>query len=327
MHLLFRCDANAHIGFGHVSRCLSLAAEALRRAHQVSFVSLNPLSQMLQLDPRIRGYHAATEAELSQQLTQLSVDCLLLDGYHLSAADLALYQGLSRYTVLLDDVQQTCPLAVDWLLSPAGSRNLVYYQQHYPQAQWLCGYDYALVNQHFLEAQVAYQQRRLSLVSFGGSDVKKLTLPVVDYLCQQGLSDVHVVVTDAMGALVDELGNYSLTIHQNLSPFDMAKLMGQAKMAVVAAGSTLFELACCGVPSVICQVADNQTNAVNDFSRDAGFIGLDCRQSFSLEKLAAAWQRLNQQDLLTRHQQAKMMVDGQGCRRVIQAIEQGDGEC
>ena len=327
MHLVFRCDANAHIGFGHVSRCLSLAAEALRRAHQVSFISLSPLSQMLRLDPRIRCYYAATEAELSQQLNKLSVDCLLLDGYHLSAADLALYKGLSCYTVLLDDVQQTCPLAVDWVLSPAGSRNLAYYQQHYPQAQWLCGYDYALVNQHFLGAQVAYQQRRLSLVSFGGSDVKKLTLPVVDYLCQQGFSDVHVVVTDAMGALVDELGNYSVSIHQNLSPFDMAKLMGQAKMAVVAAGSTLFELACCGVPSVICQVADNQTNATHDFCQHAGFIGFDCRQKLLLTDLAQAWQKLRQQDRHQAQSKAKAMVDGRGCQRVLQALKQGSVGC
>jgi len=103
------------------------------------------------------------------------------------------------------------------------------------------------------------------LITFGGSDPTNLTLPVVESLLDKFPEQVILDVVVG-GATVDnnELNQLALkhtgriNIHNNTS--EMATLMGKAKMAISAAGSTRWELAYLAIPTIAVVVADNQAD-------------------------------------------------------------------
>ena len=119
--------------------------------------------------------------------------------------------------------------------------------------------------------------------------------------------------------MASEMGN--VRVHFQLRR--VADLMCQCDVAVSAAGSTLYELCACGVPTVTYVLADNQIPGARAFDRQ-GLIMMagDCRAQGTEEKIISQLQRLiadsNLRELTSR--QMQQVVDGKGAWRLAQAL-------
>jgi spore coat polysaccharide biosynthesis predicted glycosyltransferase SpsG len=141
-----------------------------------------------------------------------------------------------------------------------------------------------------------------------------------------------IVVVGALYANADELElllsktpQLSTELHINTS--EMPKLMAQSDLAMTSGGSTVWELACAGIPNVVISTSEPE--------RQTGLLlgrrGLCCyvghHDRISQEQIADALAVL-MADQEWRREMAlagKRLVDGQGVQRVIDHMVAGRG--
>ncbi|WP_339914243.1 hypothetical protein [uncultured Brevundimonas sp.] len=162
------------------------------------------------------------------------------------------------------------------------------------------------------------------LVTMGGGDVRALG----DETARLAAGEYPDARIDLVrGGADDGPSPPGVTVHHRLSDSAMAALMLEADLAVSAAGTTTFELACCGVPTILVGVADNQQANLDHWPPLCGFVdagrwdGPDrqARIRSGLRRLGDPGLRA---EIATR---SAALVDGQGVRRLFDYLQQAQG--
>ncbi|MBS2020281.1 MAG: UDP-2,4-diacetamido-2,4,6-trideoxy-beta-L-altropyranose hydrolase [Deltaproteobacteria bacterium] len=282
MKAVFRVDASATIGSGHLSRCLTLARALGRAGAEIAIASRDP-------SEHTRGWIAreghglvllggAREAEATREAAG-DAELVIVDGYTFGADVHDAVRRPGRIVAVVDDTGEA-PVRADVVLNG----NLFGEAIAYPDVPTrLLGPSYALVRDEFAEARARDGARaagdgRRVLVTMGGADPAGATEAFLAALDAAGPAiapcDVTVVVGGAnprAGAIREASerprGAHGHRIGVQVDVLRMSDLMIEADVAVVAAGSTCLELACLGVPAVVVAVADNQEPVAAEVAR------------------------------------------------------------
>ena len=268
--LLVRADGGQDIGAGHIMRCLAIAQEWRARGGRVVFASavLDPT-----LADRLEREHCETllldvergqqpDAEKTRALAErLDAEWLLLDGYCFDAEYQRDVRGTS-HMAMLDDTGVLGPYGVDLLVNQNLHADEAMYRNA-RGARLLLGPDHTLLRDEFLkhgEAQRSVPDvARRVLVTLGGSDVAGHTLKVLAALRQLVDPDLDfIVVVGASNPHANEIAASAATearIKILAVVEDMASLMAWADLAICSGGSTVWELAYMGVPTIVGSVA------------------------------------------------------------------------
>jgi len=256
--VLIRADASQEIGMGHRVRCQILADLFCEKGWQVSFVCHVSCCQMSTDEDIFISYEDAF-LEMAAQ-----ADLVILDHYQYDSKMIeALYKAQPKL-FLIDDMNDRGALYCRWLLNPISldyQVNLADLKRSYQEAPDLfLGLDYALLRPQFRHKPHGSSDKLF--ITLGGTDPLSLTLPILTCLNSLGFRSESMMVMlgqNAKGAdqVIAFCQQHNIEYQQSVR--DVAGLMSQAKMAISAGGSTLFELAAMGVPSNFLQVADNQT--------------------------------------------------------------------
>ncbi len=327
---VFRCDASPTIGAGHVSRCLALAEALTDAGWRVRFV-VGP--ETVAITPNVASYdpHVLPAAEDDVQAIQSeageAADLIVVDHYGRDAAFEAACRPFAHTILAFDDMtgrDHDCDIILD-----AAAKGPEQYRRHVPEGcQVLAGPAYAIVRKAFIAARPAALARHDGravlniLVSCGATDPFNVTATVLDALADLP-ADVRVTaVLSSKAAHLD-------TVRRNLRPQmtlvtdagNMAELMTQADLAIGAPGTTSYERAVLGLPSILVTLADNQRGiaatmteagaAVDAGDNDAGLAQRVRRLANSLLQDATARARLSSA--------ASRLVDGRGAIRVLLA--------
>jgi spore coat polysaccharide biosynthesis predicted glycosyltransferase SpsG len=344
LKILFRTDADAIMGTGHVMRCLALA-EALRDlGHECHFLcaTLPPALQARLAGEEIRLHRVGDVADgqgrrLTDEEAQATLHMesaigaavLVVDGYHFGAdwrriAYAGAHRAGRRVLALLDDVEG--PVAhADLVVNPvAAPRGL---------PGCLFGADFVLLRRDIRRAMVEappIERRTYILVTFGGSDPAGLTVPVTAALVATLGDGVPLCVViggavpggDAMAAALAALPG-AVDVRRDVR--DMGLLMAQAGLAVSAGGGTLGELAALAVPAIFVAVADNQVAGAAHAMRDGWCVAMDGREAgapAAIARLATTlWHDLPRRRGWSDH--ARGTIDGEGAVRVAQRLIDG----
>ena len=201
----------------------------------------------------------------------------------------------------------------------------------YPQNKaYFLGPQYALLRKEFQELgeRITKGQTENILISTGGTDQYHVALRCAEYLQKYPLSGntIFHFVLGAMNPDVAELEQISskcpwMKLHRKVK--DMCSLMLQCDAAVSAAGTTLYELCACGLPTVTYILADNQILGAQAFQK-AGLMPCagDIREdNHFVERIFTRLKELKSAEL--RRETARRMqalVDGGGARRLAEAL-------
>ena len=322
MKILIRADASVQIGMGHRVRCQALAAAFERKGLLCQFVMHQDCAAFAEPNDVL----IAQEADFLTMASQ--ADLVILDHYGYQAQDIAILYQHQANLLVLDDMNNRGTFPAKWVLNPL--------ELSYPDTVLtvLTGSRYALLRPPFLQARAEEAPTKL-LVTMGGTDPLALTLPLIKQSLALGFEASDMLVMLGKNAQhADQVRGFCRVngIELQQAVADVTPLMAKAKMAVSAAGSTLYELACLGVPSVFVQVADNQTLTLQQhlplgWCRALRFDDLPpeavARQLESLTSLLwDLWQDLSWQTQA--RQIAQQRVDGKGADRVVDAILSSD---
>jgi UDP-2,4-diacetamido-2,4,6-trideoxy-beta-L-altropyranose hydrolase len=339
--VLFLADAGLAVGGGHVMRCLTLAGALSAKGAVCAFVAPPAVTAILETfgGDAIQalpapGGDAASLAQAAADLAKdWSAEVVVLDHYGLGAAEEAGLRDGGRKIAVLDDLANrahACGLLIDPGLGRSDDdyRGLVP-----PDARVVTGPDYALVRPAFAAARKAALARRgerrspgRALVSLGLTDVGGITARAVQAI-QPALGEVALDVVLGAGAAslpaLSDLAARDPRIEVHVDVRDMAALMASADIAIGAGGSSVWERACLGLPSILLVLADNQRVLARELDRRGAAVTVDARRVADLAPaLPKAWERL----IADRRQRTSLvyasssLCDGLGAERSAEAV-------
>lgn len=334
--IVFRADASAQLGGGHVQRCLTLAQVLRARGWHCGF-AVNPGAETVV--PGLRDADGmeifalecttGAEAEAMRAHWPLGVDWLVVDHYRRDIALERACRPWARRILAIDELadrEHDCNALLDQTLN----RSADAYAANVPsQCRMLLGSRYALLRPQFAalrEQALAHRKTEMGvrrvLIAMGATDAVNATGAIVSSLRDADMQlELDIVLSSAAPHLAGVRANAAMMstparVHTDVK--DMAGMMIHADLAIGAAGTTSWERCCLGLPSVLIVTADNQRR-IAEALHDAGAAYV-CGEWNSLDPacLTAAVRRLCA-DAAARSEmsvRAAQVCDGRGAERV-----------
>jgi UDP-2,4-diacetamido-2,4,6-trideoxy-beta-L-altropyranose hydrolase len=339
--ILFFADAGPRVGGGHVMRCLTLARALTDRGAECAFVESRAAAPIL----RRFGWPAQTMLAISDAedlpglvtyaqdfAVRFEADLIVVDHYQAAAAEETAMRGLHRLIAVVDDLadrRHVCDLLVD---PGFGRHRADYLGLVRATCVTLIGPASALVRPEFALARPRALMRRAShgpvrraLISFGLTDVGGITRRAVAALLP-GSGDIRldVVLGGAAPGLEDlrALADTDRRIHLHVNTQEMVTLTADCDIAVGAGGSSVWERACLGLPTITAILADNQAAMAARLADAGATLALDARAPTFEAELLAAWDQLIEDANLRWRlsQRSSEICDGRGAERVADAM-------
>ncbi|MGF1703696.1 UDP-2,4-diacetamido-2,4,6-trideoxy-beta-L-altropyranose hydrolase [Photobacterium makurazakiensis] len=352
MKVVIRADASLHIGSGHIMRCLVLADELVLHGALVSFACRRQPGDMIGYIES-RGYdvlemmepeswqspqHSADYAawlQVSQQedansfIAQLdNPDWVIIDHYGIGTEwESAIQSSCDARIMVIDDLvrEHNCDLLLDQTLG----RSVDEYRSKFNRAtQILTGCDYAPMRPQFstlraraLDKSATIKAHRV-LISMGGIDQPNATLKTMKALLAFGYPSLMMTVllsskAPHYQAVKRYADSYPDIINHIDFVEDMAELMFEHTFAIGAPGTTSWERACLGLPSIIVPLADNQLTISKNLTEARAALPVAVEEIEST--LADAVEELlAEYDVFRRN--AFAICDGYGVKRVAEII-------
>jgi UDP-2,4-diacetamido-2,4,6-trideoxy-beta-L-altropyranose hydrolase len=343
--LLLRADADSQIGDGHWMRMLALGQAWIDQGGSATMAtrSRSDLHWKRMLREGIEVFQLA-ETSLENEMRQLSdlvrpavADFVVLDGYHFDTDYQRALHDNAKGTMVVDDYRHLSHYKADLILNQNIGERPNMYRKCAAGAKVLAGLEYCLLRREFRLPipQLSFATNPLNweqdtavhvLITLGGADPENISLTAIAGF--ELLHDLNLDIRLILGG--NNSHRDSLIDHLKMNPRvevitaveDMASQYRWADFAVVAGGSTNWELCRFEVPRLVIVLAENQ-QAIADRLEQAGVaINLGYGSLLSPQKLADAARRL----ICDRHlrqfqsQRCRDLVDGQGAIRVVNEI-------
>lgn len=344
MNLLLRADADVRMGTGHVMRCLALA-QAWHDAGSKAYLATACLAPGLEARWTAEGIGlerlsakpaSADDAEQTISLAgRLGVHWVVVDGYAFGSAFQRVLKRAGLGVLAIDDYGHADHYWADCVLNQNLHAQEALYAKREPYTRLLLGTRFALLRREFntwhqWKRDIPEIGRKV-LVTLGGSDPDNVTGKIIDSLHQVQIEGLEAVVVAGasnphLAELEAALQKGRAAIRLRTAVTDMPGLMAWADVAVAAGGTTSWERALMGLPSLTIILAENQ-RALAETAEQAG-IGwnLGPHQQLTVPGAVGALERLLT-DAPTRTRMARRgpeLVDGLGAPRVVRELQDGD---
>ena len=347
MNIVIRTDSSVHIGSGHVMRDIVLAKELARLGHDISFAcrpqngdsidyikqqgfTIHELARPAQwLTPSSSAdYSAWLQVSINSDIEQFcavirSTDLVIVDHYALGSEwQEAIKKHYDCKIVAIDDLvrEHSADIIIDQTLL----RKSEEYLSRNNQCINLTGSEYALLDpkftakrEHALENNECPRTVKV-LISMGGIDKNNITLEVLEALLLLGKEKPQVtVLLSKKSPSYEEVSRFCTqhsdwTNHIDFSD-NMANVLLQHEIAIGAPGTTAWERACLGVPSIIIPLADNQRTMATNLVKTDSAILVEPKKIKT--HLTTAYKALVS-DWLKFHSNSLKLCDGLGVKRV-----------
>jgi UDP-2,4-diacetamido-2,4,6-trideoxy-beta-L-altropyranose hydrolase len=287
---VLRADASSSIGVGHVMRSLSLGEALLDEGFGVELVSfeLAPSLQSLATSCGITVVEpscAPRSSEDAQFVLTRNADIVVVDGYEFSREFFAALELSDTSFAVIDDNAETNAKSPNAVINQNPHASAPMYAHLQGNPKLLPGLQFAMVRREVREVAAMNLPTREGevFVAMGGADFLGLTAPIVEALAETGLQ-IRVAVGHAntqreqVQKLADQFGHVTL-----IEQHDYVSSLASAHVAVLAAGSSLWEACAVGTPSIGLVVAENQFASANAAAK-LGFTRMvDCRVIFNMD--------------------------------------------
>jgi len=346
MNCLIRVDVGARIGTGHAMRCLALA-QAWHDAGGKAIFAMATSSQALdrRLEPEgvevvrlcVPELGGADDAVSTVDLARrYDAAWVVVDGYHFGAEYQRLIKHAGQRLLVFDDLGHSDHYYADLVINQNLHANEILYRQRELSTQLLLGANYALLRREFLQwrdwtrpiAEVA----RKVLVTLGGADPDNATLTVIralEHVAIGGL-DIAVVVggSNPHGATLEEVARdsrCSLRLMHQVT--DMPRLMADRDIAISSGGTTAWELAFMGLPTLMGTIVKTEEPLLTSVTKTGAFVGLGAFASLPAAKLTEDFMNLahNQAERARMSHCGRRLIPGLGPQLLLQKMLAASG--
>ena len=303
MRAVFRCDATADVGFGHLSRCIALA-EAFRLSGIGSdFAGLFDAAAKDQIASSdfdridfVEPVNARpiAEEQLSAVMSKESASFILVDSYRADESYLSGLQALGTAVVVIDDFRSLesypCDVVLNFTWEASGLG--------YPEGPLLLlGPGYFPARRRLVELRpqsIARERRgaiRNFLIAIGGSDPKRIAARLVRILREDHSGTCLRVIAANEADLSDTLDGFapdSLIVPRQP---DLSKQLLWADACITGGGLIKYESAFMGVPPAAISQNEGQAGESRALARAGLVFDLGLADDRSDKELASGLDR------------------------------------
>lgn len=340
--VIIRADGNEHIGAGHIMRCLSIAEEIKKIDICVVFVMADG---QFESTIKERGFETlvlysdysdmrSEEQMVIEYLKEVKPTAMIVDSYYVTPQYLEKLRKITNL-IYIDDRMEFA-YDVDMLINYNVFARESLYGDLYgncdiEKPQLLLGTSFVPLRKQFLNSRIVVKENVSDiLVSSGATDTQHVEKRLMECLLQEKnmlkkyrfhfvvgkLNSDYETLKELAGA--DE----NLCIYYNVN--DMKSLMCLCEVAISAAGSTLYELCACGIPTITYSFADNQIPAEREFATRGLMLSVgDIRDNHRyIDQIMKCLDILinNHQMRVDMSANAFELVDGKGAMRIAEYV-------
>ena len=339
MNIVIRTDVSSRIGTGHLRRCIALGSRLSKLGGTIHFLARGDrpdwsveagrfAEAYVELKSRLRGREDA--AHTAAYCRRVAADRVIVDHLHADEAYQRVLLDAGLRWMQFDGAAAT-PMWADWVvsMSPATDAKIYRALRRRPRSRLLLGPRYAVVRDEFRRLRsprhIGSPVRRL-LMTFGGGDDRGATLFCLGHLPGAGTLDVTILASSygrQTGPIRRWLRSHPAVCATLLvDHHHVAERMAEADVAITAGGTTTFEAAMLGLPSLVIQIAGNQRGNAEAWARMGVAVNLG-----PLANLKGGALRRELAGLSVDHARRRKMaragqraVDGRGVERLAEEL-------
>ena len=326
MKILILTEGGKNIGFGHITRCMSLyeAFEEKGITPKIIVSGDDTVTDLLKgkdyqildwINHRDRVFESADNN-----------DVILIDSY---LADSPLYERIStlaKMPVYMDDNKR-----LDYPEGIVVNGGILAEELGYPEKDgliYLLGSRFSISRKIFWRAprKEIREQIKTIMLTFGGDDSKNMTPKILKFLIENYQEAAKKVMigrgfNNQNIEEIERLKDYRTELVFYPDAERMEHVMAESDIAISAGGQTLYELAGVGVPAIVIAVAENQLNNIHGWQKIgcieyAGWY--DDKDLFG--HIGDILKDLNYKKRKAFSDRCRKIVDGQGAKRVVEGI-------
>jgi len=336
-YIIFRADADSKIGIGHFMRCFAIAQAWRKNNGNVQFITNCKNDSLLQRlkneDIEIflleHSYPNPKDWEYTNNILSVHKNSwFVLDGYHFDENYQILIKKSGNKLLMIDDVAKLNHYCADIILNQNLDANENLYVNREPHTKLLIGHQYVLLRNEFIKwsgwKRKIPKLAKNVLISLGGGDFNNITMKVVDSLKHINVPNLNVKIVlgsfnhnlKSLEKSIDSIP-FEIDILQNVQ--NMPDLMAWADIAILASGTTSWEAAFMGLPSILLILSDNQFAIANKLESYGISKNLGWYNEVSFMKIQDKFEHLAKSNK-ARSEMSKRgskLIDGNGFNRVI----------
>jgi UDP-2,4-diacetamido-2,4,6-trideoxy-beta-L-altropyranose hydrolase len=337
--LYIRTDANSEIASGHLLRCLVVAEEYRAQGGDVCFIvsedeSVSFLAGKGFNHIRIEGNWNNLEHEIDETqelIKQYGINKILIDSYGISEE---YCKPLSNYASLiyLGSLQVPMP-SLKLLVNYSNEIDEGFYHTYYGDTTTLLlGVSYAPIAKEFRDnPRIHADIVQHVLLTTGNTNPENASTEILRTLLKEKDLDniTFCVLPGRMNPFVEDLrrlANENTRVIVMSPNTKTAEVIKRCELAVSSAGTTLFELCACGLPTISFAVSDEQVSGAKQFSSD-GVISYAGNYLKEKDMCVQNIRRLVSELVSDKErrcqvgQNMRRLIDGQGTKRIVDAIK------
>jgi len=338
--VIFFCDASPIIGFGHLNRCLVLAHElhhsgeccvmvgpskrycdSSRRSIFKDWIELGDAWEGFDQISRLLIKIAKIYNSYVTVLDDYRIDKIFQENLKKASMHYLLFDNGKRNNIYADIILNTSPIA-----SKSDYRNKL----NNPNAKLLLGPRYSIIRPEFPPTILKSKSLiKTILITFGGGSDRGAILLVLNALLKVRMQDIEFIVVSGQdnpnnNKIKQWIDNHNFdNVKLKINPPSIAELFALCDLAIMAGGTTVYEVASIGLPMILISIADNQVKHSYGWSQVTESIkyigGLEDFQDKTFIKVFN--QLLCEEGGMVRHSiKMRTIVDGLGRSRVASEI-------
>ena len=325
MKVFILTEGGKDIGFGHITRCLSLYQAFQERGILPEFI-INGDNNIEYLLKNV-NYQIFNWLDRRNKLFEIvkNADIAIIDSY---LADRSFYIQVSKLVklpVYIDDNKR-----LDYPEGVVVNGNIHAETLNYPKKDgitYLLGIKYTPLRKEFWEVPEKKIKEKIEsiMVTFGGNDVKNMTPKIIKFLNDKYSELNKNVIIGRSFQNIDEIKkcadkNTNLIYYPDAEK--MKRIMLESDIAISGGGQTLYELASVGVPTIGICVAENQLGNIREWDKTGflEYIGLYNENNIitKLDKPLSQFEDIKLRKAISKI--GKKFVDGKGSLRITENL-------
>jgi len=339
MRIGIRADGNSKIGTGHINRCIAVAKQLQKEGCRVFFYITDEYYYEKIISSNIKckcinGKWDDFSCDLNDFITLIrkdEINYLLLDNYYVDDLSVGAVASVTR-VAYIDDLRlgfKNCDMLINYDIA---NERFDYSGYEGSDILLLMGSRYVPLREEFqmIKRTAVRDEVKNVMITTGGTDNYHISASIIKKILADDMLktiNYHVICgkfskdKDFFERTIKE--NSTITVDTNVS--NMAECMCESDIVITGAGTTLFELACCGIPAICFIMADNQIDNASSFSKKCGMIVAgDVNDSLEvmIGNTVRELKRLILNKGIRKDMSDKMLglVDGYGAGRIARAI-------
>lgn len=331
--IVFRTDGGKKIGLGHIMRCIALAKEFRSREYEILFI--------VNKDDTVKSlllHHSFRYIEIIENEYETSELSLILKTENAKVIILDTFRANQEYTAQLREcIPHSFIVLLDNLREGKGACNLLingsvyakdFYNEYLNDKSYLLGAKYSILREEYRTNNRKNIKDNVEkiLITMGGTDVNHLTPKIIKLLNHVSAYEIQVLVGKGFDNRkeIELASNNDSRVKLIVDETNIKPYIEDSDFVISAGGTTIYELAATGTPSIIFLQAENQRLPATVMSENNCMISLDYYIDADEQKYLKIIKEVikNKNCRLTMSKNLQSLIDGKGPQRIVKSIEQ-----